>query len=249
MLYSGREDNHHFEGVALILKKGMDKKLVEWKPIKSRLLKARFKGRHNNLTVIQCYAPINESEDKIKDAFYDQLQPEIISSSNHDILIVMDDLNAKVGNENTGLERVMGKHGCGCMNNNGERLVDICSLNNLVIGGTLFPHLLTHKLTRHSPNGRDKNQKDHILVNGKWRRSLIDVKVRRGADVNSDHHLAIALLKVKLRSTGKTLTGIKRFNTDKLKDRKVRNTFVTQLRNRFDVVTTETPDNNDANSI
>ena len=102
VLYSGREDNHHFEGVAFILKKGMEKKLIEWKPINSRLLKARFKGRHNNLTVIQCYAPTNESGDKIKDAFYDQLQSEIISSSNHDILIVMGDLNAKVGNENTG---------------------------------------------------------------------------------------------------------------------------------------------------
>lgn len=79
--------------------------------------------------------------------------------------------------------------------------------------------------------------------------TLIDVKVRRGADVNSDHHLVNALLKVKLRSTGKTLTGIKRFNTDKHKDRKVRNTFVTQLRNRFDVLTTETPDNNYVNSI
>ena len=118
MLYSGREDNHHFEGVALILKKVMENKLVEWKPINGRLLKARFKGRHNNLTVIQCYALTNESKDKIKDAFYDQLQSEIISSSNHDILIVMGDLNAKVENENTGLERVMGKHGCGCMNNN-----------------------------------------------------------------------------------------------------------------------------------
>ena len=88
----------------------MEKKLVEWKTINSRLLKARFKGRHNNLTVIQCYAPTNESEDKIKDAFYDQLESEIISSSNHNILIVMGDLNAKVGNEHTGLERVMGKH-------------------------------------------------------------------------------------------------------------------------------------------
>nr|XP_022310956.1 uncharacterized protein LOC111116262 [Crassostrea virginica] len=135
------------------------------------------------------------------------------------------------------------------MNKNGQRLVDICSLNNLVKGGTLFPHLLTHKLTWNSPNGRDKNQIDHKLVNGKWNRSLIDVKVGRSADVNSDHHLGIALLKVKLRSIGITLAGIKRFNTDKLKDRKVRNTFVTQFRNRFDVLTTKTPDNNDVNNI
>ena len=145
VLYSSREDNHHIEGV--VLKKGMEKKLVEWKPINSRPLKARFKGHHNNLTVIQCYAPTNDSEDKIKDAFCDQLQTEIISSSSHDILIVMGDLNAKVGNENTASERVMGKHGCGCMNNNGERLVDIRSRNNLVIGGRFFPHPMIHKLT------------------------------------------------------------------------------------------------------
>ena len=46
----------------------------------------------------------------------------------------MGDLNAKVGNDNTGNERVMGKY------DNGERLVDLCGTNNLVIGGTIFPH-------------------------------------------------------------------------------------------------------------
>ena len=40
VVYSGCEDNHHSEGVALILKKGMEKKLLEWKPVNSRLLTA-----------------------------------------------------------------------------------------------------------------------------------------------------------------------------------------------------------------
>jgi hypothetical protein len=64
---------------------------------------------------------------------------------------------------------VMGKYGCGNINDNGERLVDLCGTNNLVIGGTIFPHREIHKLTWISPNGRDKNQIDHIIINGKWR--------------------------------------------------------------------------------
>ena len=70
VLYSGRDDELHREGVAVILKKGADRSLLEWKPINSRLIKARLKGKQNNLTLIQCYAPTNDSEDDMKDNFY-----------------------------------------------------------------------------------------------------------------------------------------------------------------------------------
>ena len=60
MLYSGRDDDQHHEGVAIILRKGMEKCLMEWKPINSRLMKVRMKGKHINITIIQCYAPTND---------------------------------------------------------------------------------------------------------------------------------------------------------------------------------------------
>ena len=63
VLYSGREDDQHHEGEAIILKKGLEKCLMEWKPIDSRLLKVRLKGRHINTTIIQCYAPTNDCEE------------------------------------------------------------------------------------------------------------------------------------------------------------------------------------------
>lgn len=66
--------------------------------------------------------------------------------------------NAKVGCDDTGNLSVMGKYGCGIMNDNGERLVDLCENNILVIGNTIFPHKEIHKLTWVSPNGRDKNK-------------------------------------------------------------------------------------------
>ena len=94
---------------------------------------------------------------------------------------------------------VMGKYGYGNINDNGERLVDLCGTNNLVIGGTIFPHREIHKLTWISPNGRDKNQIDHIIINGKWRRSLQDVRAMRGENVTSDHHLVVANIMLKLK--------------------------------------------------
>ena len=61
----------------------------------------------------------------------------------------------------------MGKHGCGTVNDNGERLVDICEMN-CVIGGTIFPLKEIHKKTWITPSGKDNNQIDHIIINGKW---------------------------------------------------------------------------------
>lgn len=50
--YSGRDDTQHLEGVAIILKKGMEISLMEWRPEKNRLMKARKRGKYTNITII-----------------------------------------------------------------------------------------------------------------------------------------------------------------------------------------------------
>ena len=40
---------------------------------------------------------------------------------------------------------------------------------------------------------------DHVTIGRKWWRSLLDVRVKQGADAASDHHLVVAELKVKLK--------------------------------------------------
>ena len=136
VLYSGREDDLHHEGVAIIMKKGMEKYLMEWKPVNSRIIQARLKGRQTNLSIIQCYAPTNDSNNRDKEAFYEQLQATFENVHCRDLLLVMVDLNAKVGSDNLNFERVMGREGCGVQNDNGERLVEWCAFNNMIIGGT-----------------------------------------------------------------------------------------------------------------
>ena len=73
----------------------------------------------------------------------------------------------------------MGKHGLSEMNENGEMFADCCSNYECVIGGSVFLHKETHKTTWVSPNCITENQIDHICVSRKFRRSLLDVRVKQ----------------------------------------------------------------------
>nr|KAG5697245.1 hypothetical protein BaRGS_028981 [Batillaria attramentaria] len=186
LLYSGHTEDGapHTEGVALMLAPEAQRALVGWEPVNSRIITAKFitKNKDIKLNIIQCYAPTNDAEEEKKDDFYQQLQTVIDRGGAKDMTILMGDFNAKIGSDNTGYENTMGTHGLGQMNENGERFADFCALNQLVIGGSIFPHKRIHKATWRSPDHVTENQIDHICISRKFRRSWRDVRVMRGAD-------------------------------------------------------------------
>ncbi|CAG2252724.1 unnamed protein product [Mytilus edulis] len=133
----------------------------------------------------------------------------------------MGDLNAKVGSDNTGYEQVMGRHGLGEMNENGELFANHCANHNLVIGGTVFPHKKCHLATWVSPDMNTENQIDHVCISKKFRRSLQDVRVKRGADAATDHHLIVANVKLKLKKHQNIESTGKRFNISIMQQREI----------------------------
>ena len=62
---------------------------------------------------------------------------------------------------------------------------------------------------------------------------LLDIRVKRGADVGSDHHLVAAFIKLKWRSADYRMTAQRCFDTEKLRDPKMKSAFVLQVKNRF----------------
>ena len=239
IIYSGHEDlgHDHTQGVALMMTPEAAKAMMAWEPVSSRLLSARFNSKGRKCTIIQCYAPTNAAGEEEKDIFYNSLQSLIDRTPRRDLKIVMGDLHAKVGEDNTGKEFIMGRHGIGICNENGELFTDLCSFNDLVIGGTIFPHKKIHKTTWTSPDGKTENQIDHITVSRKWRRSLLDVKVRRGADVASDHQLLVAIMKVKMRSFHTTTDRPHhKFNVQFLRNTRKREEFNCKLKNDLEAV-------------
>ncbi|VDP76544.1 unnamed protein product [Schistosoma mattheei] len=131
----------------------------------------------------------------------------------------MRDLNAKVGMDNTEYEDIMGRHGLGERNENGERFANPRAFNKLIIGGIIFPHKRIHKATRISPDHTTQNQIDHICTNKKFRRTMEDVRIKRGADIASDHYLLIAKMKPQLKkhwTTGRTTSHTGKLNKFKI---------------------------------
>lgn len=134
----------------------------------------------------------------------------------------------------------MGTEGLGQMNENRLLFAEFCSLNDRVIGGSLFPHKQTHTATWISPDHRTENQIDHFAIDRKWRRVLLDVRVKRGADVDSDHHLLIGELWMKLAVRKKAVNRVqRRFDTTKPADIKVQQKWGIELRNQFQALVEE----------
>ena len=193
--------------------------LMEWTPISEGIIKARFYSKFMKLTVIHAYAPTNDVEEEEKDKFHDQLGEVISQVKRHDMLVLTGDMNAKVGNNPSGLERVMGKHGLGSIrNDSGERLIELCDFNGLIITSTLFPHKDIHKQTWVSPDGKTVNQTDHTLINTKFRTSVKDTSAFRSADIGSDHYLVRTTIKLKLCKVDKRGNIRSKFDLQQLMD-------------------------------
>ena len=134
--------------------------------------------------------------------FYEDLQDLLGLTSKKDVLFIIGDWNAKVGSQET--PGVTGKFGPGTWNEAGQRLIEFCQENALVIVNTLFQPHKRRLYTWTSPDGQHRNQIDYILCSQRWRSSIQSTKIRLVADCGSDHELLIARFRLKLKIVGET---------------------------------------------
>ena len=132
---------------------------------------------------------------------------------------------ANVGSQET--PGVTGKFGLGIQNEAGQRLMEFCQENALLIPNTFFKLHNRRLYTWTSPNGQHRNQIDYILCSQRWRSSIQSAKVRLGADCGSDHELLIAKFRLKLKKVGKTTRPF-RYDLNQIP-----NDYTVEVRNRF----------------
>ena len=102
----------------------------------SKMISVLFQGKPFNITVIQVYAPNNNAEETEVEWFYEDLQDLLELTPKKDILFIRGDGNEKVGSQE--IHGITGKFDLGVQNEAGQKLIEFCQENTLVIANTLF---------------------------------------------------------------------------------------------------------------
>ena len=100
------------------------------------MISVRFQGKPFNMTVIQVYAPTRNAAEAEDERFHEALQDLLQLTPKKDVLFIIGDWNAKVGSQET--PGVTYKFGLEIQNEAGQRLIEFCQENALVIANTLF---------------------------------------------------------------------------------------------------------------
>ncbi|MES8137703.1 endonuclease/exonuclease/phosphatase family protein, partial [Cutibacterium acnes] len=140
------------------------------------MISVPFKGKPFNITVTQVYDPTSNAEEAEVERFYEDLQDRLELTPKKDVLFITGDWNAKVGSQET--PGVTGKSGLGIQNETGQRLIEFCQENALVIANTLFQQHKRRLYTWTSTDGQHQNQIDHILCSQR-RRSYIKTQNKK----------------------------------------------------------------------
>jgi len=133
--YCGQESLRR-NGVAMIVNKRVQNAVLGCNLKNERMISVHFQGKPFNTMVIQVYVPTSNAEEAEVEWFYEDLQDLLELTPKKDVLFIIGDWNAKVGSQE--IPGVTGKFGLGKQNEAGQRLIEFCQENALVIANTLF---------------------------------------------------------------------------------------------------------------
>jgi len=149
--------------------------------------------------------------------------------------ILLGDFNAKVGRENSCKPTIGNESLHQGSNDNGIRIVNLATPKNQVVQRTMFPHQNIHKYTWTTPDGKTHNRIDHILKDGRWHLSMLDIRSFRETDCVTDHCLVFVKVRKRLAVSKQAAQKFdeERFNLRKLNELEPRKQYQIDITKSF----------------
>ena len=189
------------KGVAIVLDSKAAKRVSEVEQISDRMIVVKLQAEPVDIVLVQVYMPTTDHEDEEIERMYEQLDEIVCKQKGTDYVVIMGDMNAVVGEGRNEME--VGKFGLGKRNDRGERLVEFCKGNKLMITNTWFEQEKRRRYTWKKPGDTGRYQIDYMMVKQRYRNSVKSSWSYPGADVDSDHNLFSMRVQVRLKKIKK----------------------------------------------